>query len=87
MFNNKIKVENKKYDLNYNVVRLENGGFTLSVSKEYNGYIVDKSSVALNLITFDKLVGVLEVMCRNAVTPTSFREIAEEKIIEMMFVE
>ena len=87
MVKNKIEIDNKIYDLNYNVIRSGDTEFILSVSKEYNGEIIDKSMVKLAMINFESLVDVVEVMCRNTVTPTGFSEIVENMIIDRIFVE
>lgn len=87
VFNNKIEVENKIYDLNYDVSRLDNGGFMLSVLKKYNDDIVDKSTVRLVPITFDSVVEMAEVMCRNTVTPIGFRDIVDDMVLAMAIVE
>lgn len=87
MFKNKVEIDNKIYDLNYSVSMSDEVGFILSVSKVYNGKIVDMSMVKLAPLTFEGLVEIAEVMCRNTVTPTSFCEIAENMIIDRMFVE
>ena len=87
MFKNKIEVDNKIFDLNYSVSEDDNGSFTLSVSKDCDNITVDKSTLRLVPITFDSIVEVVGVMCKNTVTPTCFREIAEELLMNKLIVE
>lgn len=87
MFKNEIEIDDKVYGLNYSVTESESGYFTLSVSKDYDNNILDKSTLKLAPITFDTIVEIIEVMCRNTVTPTYFREIAEELILNKLIVE
>lgn len=87
MFKNKIEVDNRVYDLNYSVSESDNGSFILSVSKDCDNDIIDKSTIRLAPITFDTIVEVIDVMCRNTVTPTCFREIAEELLLNKLIVE
>lgn len=87
MFDNKIDIDGKTYDLSYSVSKSDGGSFIFSVLKKLNTDIVDKSTVRVAPITFDCLEEIAELMCRNTVTPTCFREIAEEIIIDKIFVE
>lgn len=87
MFDNKIEIDGKIYDLSYSVSRTDDGSFVLSVLKKCNNNIIDKSSIRVNPLTFESFEEIAEIMCRNTVTPTCFREIAEEMIIDRIIVE
>lgn len=87
MIKGKIEAENKIYDLSYSVSRLDGVGYAISVSKECDGNIVDTSTVKVMPITFESLVDIAEIMCRNTVTPTGFCEIVENMIIDRIVVE
>ena len=87
MLRNKIEINNEIYDLNYCISKSDDGCFVVSVSKDYNNVVVDKSIIKLVPITFDTVVEIVETMCRNTVTPTCFREIAEELVVNKIIVE
>lgn len=87
MFNNKMDIDGKIYDLSYSVSKSDDGKLMLSIVKKYNNKIIDKSSVKVAPITFEVLEEIVRIMCRNTVTPACSREIAEEMVMERTFVE
>ena len=87
MFKNKIEIDNEAYNLVYNVSISDEGCFVLSVTKGCNGTIVDKSRVTLAPLTFDSVVEMAKIMCRNTVTPMSLRDVVEDMLFSRVVVE
>lgn len=82
-----MQVNDKIYNLDYDVMRTENDAIILSVSKVYDGEALDISTVRIKPITFETIVECVDIMCRNTVTPSSFHDVITDMIYDKIIVD